>query len=567
MKRHFFLFLALFTLCVSLAPSIRAAPSQVEFSATLVDIDSDPTLGDTLIMGVTPESELAVRVTGATEIRDLQNLPIGVEGLDIGSVLKIEGIFTNVGILAQEVKVTDDDKEFELRGLIEAINSQARTLSLLGFTVSVSPGAEIRDRAGSRIPFEDLQIGARVKVEGAILPDSIEAREVTLLTGQLAFAEIEFEGQVRRIVGQELFVSIPGVTGEVPVTIDAAAEILGDVVEGAQVEIKGVLNPDLTVTALRVRVLRPFQAMPDEVRMDFSQTRRVDVVLRNALSEDLVLAISSRNPAAAQPSVDRLTIPAGMLSAPFEIASGNFETTTFVDIMASVEMGGFVESVKVEVESDNNDDGPGDDPPFELTEIKWSPDKISGQGNRTVEVSLLLTRVLLQDVDIQLFVKDGDAALVEFPEMLMIAAGERVVRFEVVIGAGPGRVKVRAALPASVGGDTDDLEVDLRAQQQEKVELNWRPEDDLELAPGQSVEVTLALDRPAPFDFSVAIRLDKGDPTLVEGVPSEIFFPAGSSSQSITVVAGDREGEVEFEAQAPFSLGGDEESLKIEIEN
>ncbi|HSR51731.1 MAG TPA: DUF5666 domain-containing protein [Acidobacteriota bacterium] len=554
-----------------------AAPSQVEFSATLVRIDSDPTLGDTLIMGVTPEAELAVRVTPSTEIRDLQNLPIGVGALETGSVLKIEGIFTDVGILAQEVKVTDDETQFELRGLIESVDAQARTVSLLGFTLEVSPSAQIRDRAGNPIPFDDLQAGDRVKAEGVILAASIEAREITLLTGQLAFAEIEFEGRVERIEGDRLFVSIQGVSGEVPVTVAPSAELRGDIVEGAQVEVKGLLNPDLTVTASRVRVLRPFQAVPDELRMDFGQTRRVDVVLRNALAEDLVLSISSRNASGAQPSVDTLTIPAGTLSAPFEVTSGSFEVTTFVDITAPVAMGGFTETVKVEVETDNDngcDDSSGDDsggcddnPTGQLVEIKWSPDKISGQGNRSVEVSLLLTRTLQEDVEIILFLKDGKSALVSFPSMMMIAAGERVVRFPVEIGSGPGRAKVRAALPASVGGDTDDLEIDLRAQQQEKVELSWRPQDDLELQPGQSASVTLALDRPAPFDFSVAILVDKGDPALVSGVPSEIFFPQGSMAQTINVTAGDAPGKVEFEAQAPFSLGGDRESLKIEIEN
>ena len=63
------------------------------------------------------------------------------------------------------------------------------------------------------------------------------------------------------------------------------------------------------------------------------------------------------------------------------------------------------------------------------------------------------------------------------------------------------------------------------------------------------------LNQAAPVQLEVALA-------LVEGLQQDIQFPA-----KVTFVAGDMEGEVEILAAMPFTVGGEIDKLKIELEN
>lgn len=89
----------------------------------------------------------------------------------------------------------------------------------------------------------------------------------------------------------------------------------------------------------------------------------------------------------------------------------------------------------------------------------------------------------------------------------------------------------------------------------------------MEISSNEQVWVRLQLDRPAPFDFVVAIRVEDVEASLVSGVPAQIAFAAGSTQQEVSIKAGSREGRVRYLAEAPFSLGSDVADLKIEIED
>ncbi len=562
MKTQRFGILGFLLLLLTAAPGVSAQPAQaqIEFVATLEAVEPGTGGASVLRMRLTPDFAVRVRTSAATEIRDRNDLPLTIDDLAAGDTLKVEGFFLADAILAREIELTDAADEFELTGALEEVRPASRTIVLLGFPIEVPLTAEIEDAGGQPLQFADLRPGDVVKVEGQAQGGALVARQVKVGAGAPEFARVRFVGTIVEVGPSSILVEMPGAQ-RVLVEIEPQTVIRGSLVVGAAVEVRGRLTPSLAVAARLIEVLRAVRAIPDEVRMDFGQTRRVDLLLASPRDEATVLRLVSRDPALARVSPSQITIPAGGLTASFEIQSGNREGTTFVDVMLPASLGGGAVSVKVEVESDQ----PDDNPLPELVEVKWNPRKIESGPTGPRQVSLTLTRTVAQSLTVALFLKEGDPASVSFPSKVVIPAGSRSVALEISIHQLGGRTKIRAQLPSGVGGDTDDLEIDTRDQQAQRLDLRWRP-DDLELAPGGRGTVELRIDQPAPFDFEVPIVLRDGDPGVASGVPASVAFRQGESSVRLTIRAGQQEGRVRYRATLPFQLGGRSDDLDVEVE-
>ena len=547
---------------------LQATPSQVEFTAR---IQSAQRTGNIVVltMELTPDFSLPVRVTSNTEVKDENNQDASPDVLVPGALAKIEGIFTDQGLLALEAKITDDASEVEVTGSIESVadlGAGSFQIEVLGFLFTVTPATEVSDSLGNQLFASDLQVGQLVKVEGMANGDQLLARQVKLRSAAPGFATISVEGVVSEINGAQILISIQGGVSALA-EVNAQTEIEGVLALGARVRVTGVMNNDLFISARRIQVLDLFRLLPDELRLDFAQTGRVDLVLAAVAAEDLTFALVSRNSSVATPLSASLTVPAGSLTASFSVLSGSIEGRTFVDVEAPPQLGGVVRALEVEVESDLDDDpddpdGP-DDPDEQELEIRWSPRKIQNASAGPLQVELQLNQPAPQDLLISIFLKDGNPGLASFPDSVMILQGSTTAGVLLQILSTTGEAKIRAALPN--GGDTDDLELEFaNPDQAEELEIGWNP-DDLRLDPGGSATVQLRLDRPAPTDLTVVISVKDGDPSLVEDFPSEIQFLAGQSQLSLLVktVAG-REGKVRFRAALPFEFGGEDDELKIE---
>ncbi|RPJ51681.1 MAG: hypothetical protein EHM23_33800 [Acidobacteria bacterium] len=450
--------------------------TQVEFVATVAAINATDSLSGLLSMQLTPTYAISVRATSRTEIRDENDFPLAFSALKTGMKLKIEGMFTEEGILAREIGVTQGSHEIEVRGTLEAVNLQTRTVTVAGLVIPLAAQLEIRSEDGLWLDLAGLTVGQAVIVEAVMRNEGLEARQIKVATFGFGRARLDFDGTVDFVDDSQMLVKIEG-TGGGLVRIHPETEIHGSLSGGAAVRVSGSIGSDLIVDASQIVVKSRLLLNPDELHLDFSQTGRVHVFLTQAPTVDTTLSLVSRNAALASPTTSRLLIPAGKLTGYFDVVSGASEGATLIDVSLPASLGGGSASVAVEVETNGPDDpGAGTPPPTPGTgggtipgtlvnepfEIRFSPDQITGAGNQSLKVQLVLNQPAPTSMTVSFSLAEGTGQPVTFPSQLTIPAGSNFVDVQVTTGSLTGDAKIRAQLPANVGGDTASLKIRIK---------------------------------------------------------------------------------------------------------
>lgn len=540
-----------------------SAASQVEFVATVEDMIAEDSETGILKMALTPSFSLDVRVTPFTEIRDGES-QLNFSDLAAGMTLRIEGIFGDDGIKALEIEVTDDAAEIEIKGEISEIDAGAQEIVVSGFRIHVTSATELKDSDGTPLLFTDLNLFDFVKVEAFVSGDRLEAEEIKVRNPEEKFARISFEGIVTDIQDSTIFVLIDGMSAPATAEITSDTEIKGTLAVGVLVRVIGHFNPDLSVTADKILVKRLLQLAPDKLRMHFDQTRRVEVILRNPLEEDIELTIASLDPSVAVPSVSSLLIPAGQPTSFFEVTSAFQEGETEIEVKTPDLLGGLVVTLKVEVRSSqkiDDDDDDADEGDEDELELKWAPPQLNLRAGEQRTVRLMLNGPAPDGLMAALSVKKGDPSLlIGLPSDVIFAPGGRFA--EVTFQAGPtaGEIEVRATLP---NGEEEEIEIRIRPDQAQQPKLEWSP-DEVEAGLNETVSVQLQLSRPGP-GVQVTISPVGNAADLID-FPPQVSFAAGSTSITVQIVTKGQPGEAELVASLPFTSGGDSAKLEVEIE-
>ena len=488
MKRLF----ALSILMMCSAVFSQSERSQVEFVASVTAVNRIAESTGLLSMQLTDSYALSVRVTPRTEIRDENDYPFSLSELEVGMKLKIEGMFTDEGILANEVKVTQNQHEFEIKGALEAVRPGDRAVTVAGLPIPLSATVEIKSEDGRWLSLDDLQLGQFVYVEGSIVGGAFQAREVKVETFASGKSRLNFVGSVGSHDDDRIMVQIQGV-GPALVRISATTVIRGDLVEGASVRVFGAIGSDLSVEATEIQVRKPILVNPDELHLSPTSTGRADVFLSSPMDSDTLLTLTSTRPGVASPRESTLLIPSGKVNASFEVLAGTGEGSALIEVRLAAAPGGAAALLEVEVESgapeigddngghgaedglgggngadDNGSGGTGSDDPgtpnpgAELLEISFSPNEIRGATGQSTMVQLVLNQTAPTDIPVVLSLVEGLGQPVSFPASLTIAANSRFVEFSVTTGALTGDAKIRAQLPAESGGDAASLKVRVR---------------------------------------------------------------------------------------------------------
>lgn len=541
-----------------------AVTPQIEFVAWLSSAEPVSESSGLLSMRLNTSFELAVRVTPATEIRDQNDFRLGFTDLEPGMQLKVEGIFTDEGVLAFEIDLTQDQHELELKGVLDEINTSPTEIVVSGVRVPVSATADIKTESGLRLNFEDLALGDFVNVEATLVDGEITAVEIKVDTFGTERTRLSFEGVVRSVGAAQIIVFIEG-AGEVPVRIHPSTVLKGNLSVGSKVRVFGSIGTDLTVDATEISADAPVRLNPDEVRMGFGQTRQIEILLNQPVSTDTVVALSSMNPSVAEPTSDSILLAAGKLNATFTVQSGSFEGRTLLRAEFPASEGSLVAVLEVEVESDGPDDSPGESDDDELLEIKFSPNQIRGASNQEMVVQLVLNQPAPVSSAVTLAVVEGVGQDVVFPESVVIEEGSTFANVPLIIGSLTGKVKIRATLGSALGGDTASLQIEPEVGQSDTLEVAWIP-DQLELTPNEAGSARLTLSQPAPWDLTANLTLREGNVGLA-AFPAQVTFSSGESSAVVSFKAGNVEGKIKILAALPFSAGGDTAELEIEVEN
>jgi hypothetical protein len=199
-------------------------------------------------------------------------------------------------------------------------------------------------------------------------------------------------------------------------------------------------------------------------------------------------------------------------------------------------------------------------------DIKWTPQVIHAapKGVRLVDLHLK-HGLAAADLPVSVTLAEGQDDLVIFPSEVIIPEGKSHVRFELEFLKQSGQATLRATLPDELGGETDDLEIDLKSLGQAKLGISWEPRKVEELI-GAAFSVELRLDEPAPWPFMVTVSVRNGDPSVISGYPSEVPFAEGEMSKVINFQATDVTGKLGLRAALPADAGGKHSDLKIDVE-
>ena len=244
--------------------TLYAVPAQVEFTGQLKSIQKETEKLALLSVAVAVDLEVLVRWTGATEIRDENDTPLTLSELQLGTTLKIKGLFTNHWILAHQIEIIAKRNQFGFQGKIEDVDTANRKIEVLGFIIQVAATVEIKTIQGVPLDFSDLQSGLFVEVEGSADNALLVASEVKIVDRRPE--RIRFEGIILSIDGAEVQVEIEGI-GPALVFMGRDTKIHGVLEVGAVVRLLGSFNNDLSVSASEIDVKQLLEAVPYQLAM------------------------------------------------------------------------------------------------------------------------------------------------------------------------------------------------------------------------------------------------------------------------------------------------------------
>jgi cytoskeletal protein CcmA (bactofilin family) len=168
-------------------------------------------------------------------------------GLGLGSVVEVEGTLTNGTLIATQVELEDDDaldnREYELHGRIDALDTVAQTLQIRGVTVQYTSTTQFESGSSAT----NLSAGVAVEIKG-----TLNSTGTLLIAERIEFEDLddersesgyELKGTISALNTTAKTFVVRGVTvdySSTSLTVDDGA--LADLADGALVEVHGTPN-------------------------------------------------------------------------------------------------------------------------------------------------------------------------------------------------------------------------------------------------------------------------------------------------------------------------------------
>jgi len=196
-------------------------------------------------------------VTDSTDIRGSKGNNATIDSLRVGLFVSVEGHLQDTTLVADLVKVDEDEErkeKVEVSGPIDALTDTS--FSVAGFTFFLDGETEFKGDDFLDISRNGLQVGAVVKVKGEYRSDGmLWALKIELEKN--AGSELEEKGKIESIGDHTI--TLNGVT----FTVDSTTAILtedkqrtdfGALQVGMEVEVKAIQTSDGTYLALRIKI-------------------------------------------------------------------------------------------------------------------------------------------------------------------------------------------------------------------------------------------------------------------------------------------------------------------------
>lgn len=201
---------------------------------------------------------LTFQVISATRIQGDDDQPLSFADLQVGQFVEVKGYLDprHHQLFALEIEVEErDDQDVEWVGYIEAIGSDSLVVG--GIVFRVNANAIIESAWDQPLTLADLQVGMLVKVK-AVLQSDGTLLALKIKVRKAGHPVVDVKGPIEALTDSTLnvaglvFHARPGVY-----VIDAQGQRgqLSNLQVGMVVRVSGVMHPDGTYWAMRIRIL------------------------------------------------------------------------------------------------------------------------------------------------------------------------------------------------------------------------------------------------------------------------------------------------------------------------
>jgi len=197
--------------------------------------------------------------------------------------------------------------------------------------------------------------------------------------------------------------------------------------------------------------------------------------------------------------------------------------------------------------------------------LRCSPEALHLGSGESAQVDVVLREPLPEDVTLTIVSSNILAAVPEV-DTLTIPAGRLTASFSVTAGSLEGRSLIDITLPETYGGGSCYVKVEVEEEVvgPEELQVRWSPRV-IKAAPHESRQVALHLSYPAPRELVVTITRTEGPEGLVR-FPVEVVFAAGRQVVHFMIEL-PAAGEGKLEVRLPGDLGGDADTLEIDVKH
>lgn len=249
---------------------VLAKGSEIKFHSEVIAVEQiteNEGVVTIRVKGIT----VGVQIDAETDVVD-GGTDIGLTGLVVGSFVKVEAYFSDLGgLLAEEIRVVAPPEEsFRFKGAltqvmpdavlppglefdsIPAITTTVGLVSLLDNDVYIHDGTRIFGR-GHRgdSSVSDLTVGEIVDIHGVYEAGILLATRIH--AGKPAGGDIEVDGTISELTDDGFVLDIKH-GGLANVLMDETTEVRGDLSAGSKVRVEGMLTESLAILADEVKI-------------------------------------------------------------------------------------------------------------------------------------------------------------------------------------------------------------------------------------------------------------------------------------------------------------------------
>lgn len=244
---------------------LYAGDNDIDFTAKIVDIKATSSTSAKLTVSLFEPPfdtiQTTVLVNSFTRVTAPGDVKFSVSDFTTGQFVEVEGVFTSGGIAATRLEVeaqSESQNEFRLRGTLDNVVLTAGTgiITVGGVNISVQETTQIQLRElGPGLSFLGLSAGTQVDVRGSIQNSQLIATHIETGSKLHQSVDLDFHGTITAMSGNQLTIQIeqkPSIV--VTVQLNSQSEVRGALVTGAEVEVKGSMATDFTITAQQIEV-------------------------------------------------------------------------------------------------------------------------------------------------------------------------------------------------------------------------------------------------------------------------------------------------------------------------